>query len=107
VDWYPLKLPSPTQPLVFGGRAIAERLGRGGLPDGRVAETWEASDVEGMGGEVTNGPLAGRSLRQLVLDNVHPGGCARGRLRPGERRRGNIGTRKWFEPCRWRVDRCG
>ena len=69
MDWYPLKLTSPTQQLVFGGRAIAERLGRGGLPDGRVAETWEVSDVGGeMTGEVTNGALAGQSLRQVVQD---------------------------------------
>ncbi len=66
MNWYPLRLTTPTQSLVFGGRSIAERLGRAGLPDGPVAETWEVSDVEGMGGEVKNGPLAGRSLRGLV-----------------------------------------
>jgi len=29
VDRYPLRLTTPTNPLVFGDRAIAERLGRG------------------------------------------------------------------------------
>ena len=69
MDWYPLKLTTPTPPLVFGGRAIAERLGRGGLPDGPIGETWEVSDVEGMNGEVTNGALAGQTLRQIVQES--------------------------------------
>lgn len=57
MDWYPLKLTAPVEPHVFGGRAIPEKLGRGGLPDGRIAETWEVSDVEDHMSEVTNGPL--------------------------------------------------
>ena len=70
MDLYPLKLTTPINPLVFGGRALAERFGRAGLPDGRVGETWEVSDVGGeMGGEVTNGPLAGRSLRRIVEES--------------------------------------
>ena len=55
---------------MFGGRAIPEKLGRGALPDGLVAETWEVSDVEGYMGEVMNGALAGQSLRRIVDD--HP-----------------------------------
>ena len=43
---YPLSLTTPTNPLIFGDRAIPARLGRAGLPDGRVAETWEVSDVD-------------------------------------------------------------
>ncbi|GAA3724543.1 class I mannose-6-phosphate isomerase [Spinactinospora alkalitolerans] len=56
--------------MVFGGRAIARRLGRKGLPDWPIGEAWEVSDVEGAGAEVMDGPLAGRSLRSLVED--HP-----------------------------------
>jgi mannose-6-phosphate isomerase len=55
---------------VFGGHAIAHRLGKTGIPDWSIAETWECSDVEGAGSVVTNGPLAGRSLRQVLAD--HP-----------------------------------
>ncbi|WP_051846937.1 type I phosphomannose isomerase catalytic subunit [Streptomyces sp. NRRL F-5053] len=69
-DWCPLRLTTPVARHVFGGRAIPDRLGRTGLPDGPVAETWEVSDVEGAGAEVVGGPLAGRSLRELVRD--HP-----------------------------------
>jgi mannose-6-phosphate isomerase len=55
---------------VFGGHALARRLGKTGLPDWAVAETWEVSDVDGMVGVVTNGDLAGTPLRQVVHD--HP-----------------------------------
>ena len=71
MNWYPLKLTTPINPLVFGGRTLAEKWGRGGLPDGSIGETWEVSDVGGeITGEVINVPLAGRSLRQLVEE--HP-----------------------------------
>jgi mannose-6-phosphate isomerase len=70
LDWYPLRLNAPAKPLVFGGHAIARRLGRSGIPDWGIAETWECSDVDGNQGDVTNGPLAGQSLRQVVTQ--HP-----------------------------------
>ncbi|MEU0076170.1 type I phosphomannose isomerase catalytic subunit [Streptomyces sp. NPDC006332] len=66
---YPLRLTVTAKPLVFGGHAIARRLGKTGLPDWSVAETWECSDVEGNRSVVTNGPLAGRSLRQVLSDH--------------------------------------
>ncbi|MFI6518076.1 type I phosphomannose isomerase catalytic subunit [Spirillospora sp. NPDC050679] len=65
---YPLRLTVTSKPLVFGGHAIARRLGKRGIPDWNVAETWECSDVEGLSGTVTNGPLAGRTLRELVAE---------------------------------------
>lgn len=68
---YPLRLSVTARPLVFGGHAIARRLGKTGLPDWSIAETWECSDVDGSGSVVTDGPLAGRSLRRVVAD--HPG----------------------------------
>ncbi|MEV5884665.1 mannose-6-phosphate isomerase [Streptomyces sp. NPDC052020] len=66
MDWYPLRLTTPVKQHVFGGRAIADRLGRTGLPAGRIAETWEVSDVDGEGARVREGPLAGVSLRELT-----------------------------------------
>ncbi|MFG2352093.1 type I phosphomannose isomerase catalytic subunit [Streptomyces sp. NPDC048521] len=69
--WYPLRLTTPVKQHVFGGRALADRLGRTGLPDGPVAETWEVSDVDGEGAAVAEGPLAGRALRELITE--HPG----------------------------------
>ncbi|GAA2237075.1 type I phosphomannose isomerase catalytic subunit [Streptomyces nogalater] len=70
MDWYPLRLTTPVKQHVFGGRVLADRWGRAGLPDGPVAETWEVSDVDGEGAVVTGGPLAGRALRDLVRE--HP-----------------------------------
>jgi len=70
MDWYPLRLSFRVRLLVFGGRAIADRLGKESLPDWPVAETWEVSDVDGYVAEIRDGPLAGTSLRQLVRD--HP-----------------------------------
>nr|WP_312509938.1 mannose-6-phosphate isomerase [Pseudomonas luteola] len=66
MDWYPLRLSTPIRSHMFGGHAIAEILGRRGLPAGRIAETWEVSDVEGSIANVTEGSLAGQSLRDLV-----------------------------------------
>ncbi|MDT0389453.1 type I phosphomannose isomerase catalytic subunit [Streptomyces dubilierae] len=81
MNWYPLRLTTPVKQHVFGGRAIAERLGRTGLPDGPVAETWEVSDVDGDASTVADGPLAGQTLRQLMAGHAeellgplpHPG----------------------------------
>jgi mannose-6-phosphate isomerase len=70
MDWYPLRLSTPIAQHIFGGRRIAQDLGREGLPDGRIAETWECSDVEGRIASVRDGALAGRSLRDLALG--HP-----------------------------------
>jgi hypothetical protein len=66
MDWHPLRLTTPVKRHVFGGRALAGRWGRTGLPDAPVAETWEVSDVDGQGATVTEGPLAGRTLRHLA-----------------------------------------
>ena len=69
-DWGPLHLRTPVASHVFGGRVIADRLGRDDLPDGRVAETWEVSDVSGMVSVVSSGPWEGWSLRELTA--AHP-----------------------------------
>ncbi|MEU0195552.1 type I phosphomannose isomerase catalytic subunit [Streptomyces afghaniensis] len=83
MDWHPLRLTTPVKQHVFGGRAIAERLGRTGLPNGPVAETWEMSDVDGDASTVLDGPLAGRTLRQIMAD--HPEELLGPRVRPGPR----------------------
>ncbi|MFI0242176.1 class I mannose-6-phosphate isomerase [Streptomyces sp. NPDC016845] len=66
----PLRLTVTARPLVFGGHAIARHLGKTGIPDWSIAETWECSDVDGAQGVVTEGPLAGQSLRRIVT--THP-----------------------------------
>lgn len=68
MDLYPLKLSFHVRTYAFGGRAIAARLGKAGLPDGDVAETWEVSDHRDARATVGNGPLAGTSLHDLVRE---------------------------------------
>ncbi|MEG9247917.1 hypothetical protein V6S67_07455 [Arthrobacter sp. Soc17.1.1.1] len=71
-EWYPLRVTAPPRPLVFGDHAIARRLGKEGLPDWAIGETWEVSDVDGSQSTVIEGPLAGMTLRELVSRD--PGG---------------------------------
>jgi mannose-6-phosphate isomerase len=63
---YPLSLSLPLAYHVFGGDLIQTRLGKTGLPDKRIAETWEVSDVDSMNATVTNGEYAGLTLRELT-----------------------------------------
>jgi len=63
---YPLRLTLPIATHIFGGELIKTHLGKAGLPDGRIAETWEVSDVEGMRATIKNGEYAGLSLHELT-----------------------------------------
>lgn len=65
-EWYRLRVTAPPRPLVFGDHAIARCLGKEGLPDWAIGETWEVSDVDGSRSTVIEGPLAGMTLRELV-----------------------------------------
>jgi mannose-6-phosphate isomerase class I len=79
----------------WGGRRIADDLGRQDLPDGPVGEAWDVVDLPGCASVVAGGPLAGRTLREVwgapfplfvkVLDaredlsvQLHPDGVAHG-----------------------------
>ncbi len=74
MNLYPLKFEPIYKPKVWGGRRI-ETLGRtlpGGADD-LIGESWELADLDAdqTGGEaahsvVTNGPLAGKTLRSVV-----------------------------------------
>jgi mannose-6-phosphate isomerase len=67
MHWYPIKLTAHVRTYSFGERLIPERIGKQGLPEGVVAETWEVSDYRDTSGVVRNGELAGRTLHDLVL----------------------------------------
>lgn len=63
---YPLRLQPVYKDYPWGGDRIGRRYGRQ-LPPGIYAESWEVADrPEGMS-VVRNGPLAGRSLHELVV----------------------------------------
>ena len=63
---YPIKLTFHVREYAFGERLIPEKLGKEGVPDGGVAETWEISDYRDARATVTNGHYAGRTLHDLV-----------------------------------------
>ena len=63
---YPLQLSYGVRRYGFGARLIAEQLGKDGLPDGVIAETWEVSDHADEPASVLNGPYRGRALGELV-----------------------------------------
>ncbi|MFO7898782.1 MAG: type I phosphomannose isomerase catalytic subunit [Planctomycetota bacterium] len=54
----------------WGGRRLGDVLHKQLPKKGKIGESWEVSDYPGKETRVTNGPLAGRSLRQLVEDDV-------------------------------------
>jgi mannose-6-phosphate isomerase len=64
---YPLRFREILRSYGFGERWIAEAFEKPGLPpEGRIAETWEVCDRPGESSVVVNGPLAGRTLGELI-----------------------------------------
>ena len=62
----PMKMQPVLVERVWGGRRLAELLGKP-LPDGaRVGESWELSDHPHNRTRVADGPLAGRTLREVL-----------------------------------------
>ena len=58
---YPLLFQPVLKDYVWGGRTLAERLGRA-LPAGMVAESWEIAAHEDGATLVSNGRFAGQPL---------------------------------------------
>ncbi|MDC8004512.1 mannose-6-phosphate isomerase [Aureisphaera galaxeae] len=63
---YPLKFRPLLKEKVWGGHKLASRFGKNGA--GLLGESWEISGVKGDISEVSNGPLQGTSLVQLIED---------------------------------------
>ena len=64
--WYPLTFRPLFMERVWGGRRLAELFGKP-LPAGAVVgESWEICDRPGASSEVASGPLAGRTLGELM-----------------------------------------
>jgi mannose-6-phosphate isomerase len=68
MDTYPIKLTYHVRSYYFGERLIPDLLGKRGAPAGVVAETWEISDYREARATVTNGPYAGKTLHDLVVE---------------------------------------
>jgi len=63
---YPLKLNEIFKEKIWGGRKLASLLGKKLPPHVKVGESWELSDHRSDTSLVSNGPLAGTSLRALM-----------------------------------------
>jgi mannose-6-phosphate isomerase len=55
------------QERVWGGRGLAKHLGRTLPPGGPIGESWEIVDRPEAQSVVVGGPLAGQSLRQVMI----------------------------------------
>jgi len=64
--FYPYRFASIFKEKVWGGRALANCLGKQLPPNVPVGESWEISDREGDVSIVANGPHAQMSLRALI-----------------------------------------
>lgn len=63
---YPLKFRPRLKKRIWGGRLLSERLGKRVPKDSVVGESWEISGVDGDISIVSNGPLAGNNLEELI-----------------------------------------
>ncbi len=64
------KLSGPTRSYTFGGRRLEHWKGKEGLPEGRVAETWEVADRGSDQSIVQSGVWKGLALHDLLRQ--HP-----------------------------------
>ena len=62
----PLRFTPYLRPLVWGGRRLADVLGRPLPTPGPYGEAWEVSDHPSHQTVVAEGPRAGRTLRELM-----------------------------------------
>ncbi|MEM6802590.1 MAG: type I phosphomannose isomerase catalytic subunit [Bacteroidota bacterium] len=65
-DLYPLTFQTIFKDKLWGGQKIKHVLGKDFAPLPNCGETWEISGVKGNVSLVKNGPLAGKSLRELI-----------------------------------------
>jgi mannose-6-phosphate isomerase len=78
-DLYPLLFQPRFKERVWGGRTLQSLYGKALPPDLPIGESWEVSDRDSDESVVSNGPLAGLDLRQLMeryseqlLGRAHP-----------------------------------
>lgn len=69
VSAYPLRTQPLFQDYIWGGRKLADLLGKELPAEGAWAESWEIIDHPEHQSMVTNGALAGQTLRQITRDS--------------------------------------
>jgi mannose-6-phosphate isomerase len=65
---YPLTFHPLFKSMLWGGRRLPAFLGRPAPHGDPIGEAWVLSDVEGNASVVAHGPLAGRTLRELLAE---------------------------------------
>jgi len=82
MNWYPIRFAPIYQERVWGGRRLESVYGRtlpGAVP---IGESWEISDRGEDQSVVANGPLAGRTLHEMLAEHG-PGVMGEATLRAG------------------------
>ena len=67
---YPLRFEPIFKSMLWGGRQLPEFLRRPTSGTDPIGEAWVLSDVDGNASRVANGPLAGRTLRDLLSTDL-------------------------------------
>ncbi|MDZ7614683.1 MAG: type I phosphomannose isomerase catalytic subunit [Flavobacteriaceae bacterium] len=65
MELYPLKFEPVYQYRIWGGNKLKTVLGKD-IKEENIGESWEISDLQGSQTKVKNGPLAGRTLQELI-----------------------------------------
>ncbi len=70
MNLYPLKFKTIYKERIWGGRTLASKFGKD-LPEKvKIGESWELADLPDDKSVVTNGPLAGKTLRDVVTEHA-------------------------------------
>src|SRR4051812_35388903 len=67
----PLRFRPFLRPMVWGGRGLADVLGKPLPTPDAYGEAWEISDHSSHHSVVADGPAAGHTLRQLMQHDAH------------------------------------
>ncbi|KPJ61931.1 MAG: hypothetical protein AMS15_05475 [Planctomycetes bacterium DG_23] len=65
-ELYPLKFEEIFKDKIWGGENLKRLLGKNLPEDARIGESWEISDRSSDISVIANGPLAGKSLREVL-----------------------------------------
>ena len=66
MGWYPLTFEPVFKERIWGGRRLEQLYGKRLPPGVPIGESWEVTDRPEGVSVITNGPLAGRTLRELM-----------------------------------------
>jgi len=72
MELYPLRFEPIFKHNLWGGRRLPAFLGRTPPHDEPIGEAWVLSDVDGSPSRVADGPLEGRTLRELLAADPRP-----------------------------------